>query len=233
MALECSGEQRQPGVRFAVIGQQSRLRECQVELILRMVRGVVIEQRQRLGARLAIKQQRGSPRARRQRHRRVVEAAVGRDRSLRIAVTRRNIGQIQLRRIVALAARQQLREALAGFLQVPGSERQQREPPIDLRGRRAASAQMLELLVGLLVAIERGENLRKLEAAARSIVRLRLARGGDRLRGIAAHDVGACQHPQRGRILRVTLQRLLRVPCRTLAVVRSQCQFAQQCECIG
>ena len=92
---------------------------------------------------------------------------------------------------------------------------------------------MLELLVGLLVAIERGENLRKLEAAARCIVRLRLARRGDRLRGIATHDVGARQHPQGGRILRVTLQRLLRVPLRALTVVRSQRQLAQQCERLG
>jgi len=52
-----------------VIGQQSRLRECQVELILRDVRGVVIGAAPAPRARLAIKQQRGSPRARRQRHR--------------------------------------------------------------------------------------------------------------------------------------------------------------------
>jgi len=233
MALECRSQQRQPGVRFAVIGQQPRLGECQIELILGMVRGVVIEQRQRLGALVAFEQQRRRARARRQRHRRVVEAAVGRDRSLRIPVARLDIGEIQLRRIVALATRQQLREALARFLQVPGCERQQREPPIDLRARRAAGAQMLEFLVGLLVAIERGENLRKLEAAARRIVRLRLARGGDRLRGIAAHDVGARQHPQCGRILRVTLQRLLRIPLRTLAVVRRQRELAQQCERLG
>ena len=62
--LELRRQQRQSGVGLAVIGQQPRLGECQVELVLGVVGGVIVQQRQRLGARSAVEQQRRGARAR-------------------------------------------------------------------------------------------------------------------------------------------------------------------------
>jgi len=91
---------------------------------------------------------------------------------------------------------------------------------------------MLQLLVGSSLRSSEARNLRKLEAAARRVVRLRLA-------PVAT----ACGHrrarrrrapaPARRPILRVTLQRLLRIPLGALTVVRRQRQLAQQCERLG
>src|SRR6184192_116573 len=92
---------------------------------------------------------------------------------------------------------------------------------------------MLELVVRLLDAIERGEDLGELEAAARRIAGLRLARGGERLRGIAVHHVGARQHPKRRRVPRIVLQRLLGVFLRALRVVGGERELAQERQRLG
>src|SRR6185437_14141555 len=94
--------------------------------------GVVIQQRQRLGARVLVEQQRRGTRARRQGHRRIVQAPVGGDRGVRLAVARGNVGEVQLRRVVPLAAREQFAEALPRLLHVAGIERQQRQAAVHL-----------------------------------------------------------------------------------------------------
>src|SRR6185312_12712111 len=73
----------------------------------------------------------------------------------------------------------------------------------------------------------------KFEAAARSVVRLRLAGGGERLRYVALHHVGTCQHAQCRGILRLVLQRTLRITLGALAVVGSERKLTEQHQGVG
>src|ERR1700756_2287336 len=137
-----AGEELEARIRLAVIGQQVGFGKGELQLLLRMLGDVVIEERQRLGALAvgsggALEQQRCGARARLHCNRGIVQPAVVRNGALRIAVARGDVGQVELRGIVPLAAREQGREALLRLLQVPRLEREQREPPVDL-GRRDA-----------------------------------------------------------------------------------------------
>ena len=96
-------------------------------------------------------------------------AADSGDRRVRVAVTRGDVGEVELRAIVALTAREQLGEALLGLLVVAGVVGQQRQAAVDLRLWRAVRAQPLEFLVGLLAAIQRGKDLCQLKPAALGI----------------------------------------------------------------
>ncbi|HXZ85033.1 MAG TPA: hypothetical protein VEI82_06055, partial [Myxococcota bacterium] len=219
MALERRGEHLEPGVGIAVVGEQACLGEGELQLLLGVLGGIIVEQHERLGARAAVEQQPRRTRARRQRHRRVVQPPIFRDRAFRIAGARRDVGEVQLRGIVALAAREQRREALLRLRQISRLERQQCEPPVDLAGGNAAAAQALELLVCLLDAIEGGEDLCQLESAAHRVDGSGRSRGGDRLGCLAAQHLRPGERAQGGKVPRVVYQCLLRKGLGAIAIV--------------
>ena len=146
VAHQFRAENLQARVRLTVVCKQPCLGEGQVELILGVIGRIVIEERERLGARVPVEQERGGPRAGGQRDRGVIEASVGSDGTVRIAITRSDVGQIQLRAFVPLPARCQLTEALLGFLVVAGIVGEEREPAVNLRLWSTRGAQAFKLL---------------------------------------------------------------------------------------
>src|SRR5207248_6938025 len=114
MPLERAAEQCEPGFRFPVIRQQPRLGERQLELTLRVLGGIVIEQSEGLRAIAACEKERSRARARRQRQGRVGEPAVTRQRGFGISVARGYVGEVEQCSVVRLTARSQLRKPLLG-----------------------------------------------------------------------------------------------------------------------
>ncbi len=207
MAFQSRAQQTQAGIRFAVIREQARLRERQLELTLRVRSRVVIEQRQRASAVVAGHQQSRPPRARSDRHRGVRQLPVARERGGRVAGAGRNVGEIEERRVAGLSVvRSQPGEALSRLLEISGIVRQQCQAAVDLGGGRIRVAQSLQFRVRLFQAVELGENLRQLECTSRSTEGHGQARGGDSLRGVAVHHVRTREHTHGGEVLAIALE---------------------------